>query len=475
MIDTLAVPLCMHSLLLPFAACFTKPGYQNFVTLSLGWIACQGRHSISRIIQAAAASQGNHARLYRFLSHGRWCCDAVAHVVFQLLLCLLPGNIVAIVDDTLCKKSGPHIFGAAMHHDACSSSYAKRSSAASKSKTFAFGHNWVVLAIWIPLPWNTDRGLALPVLFRLYRSKKRSPKKDYRKRTELADRLIKKFLDWIPPDTTLTVTADSEYACRTLLRHPQLRFTFVGPMSMNAALYDLPVQSAGRGRKRLRGARLPSPEKLADHAPITWTQLLVTIYGKPTSILVKSQCCLWYTVTGTKRIRMVLTRDPKGRIDDRAYFSTDPDMPIEMILMIFARRWEIEVAFRNTKQFMGLEDPQNGWWRRHPEQPAPGKKPGPNPHPTKGHDAIIHTFSMAMTAYAITILWYLNHGDRQKDVQRVLAEAPWYRHKQTPSFMDMIASCRRRLWSHRFSSTPTPTRGHQNLSDLIPHWLLAAA
>lgn len=201
----------------------------------------------------------------------------------------------------------------------------------------------------------------------------------------------------------------------------------------------------------------------------------MTIYGKPTSILVKSQCCLWYTVTGTKPIRMVLTRDPKGRIDERAYFCTDPDMPIDRILRIFARRWEIEVAFRNTKQFMGLEDPQNGWWRRDAKQPAPAKKPGPNAHPTKGHQAIIHTFSMAMTAYAITILWYLSHGDRQKDVQRVLAEAPWYRQKQTPSFMDMIASFRRRLWSHRFSSTPTPTRGQQNLSDLIPHWLLAAA
>jgi SRSO17 transposase len=473
MIDTAAVPVCMQSLLLPFAACFTKPGYRNFVTLTLGWIACQGRHSISRIIQAAGACQTNHARLYRFLSRARWNCDAAGHIVFGLLLVLLDRDIIAIVDDTLCKKSGPHIFGAAMHHDACSSSYAKRSSAS--SKTFAFGHNWVVLAIWIPVPWNPHRGLAIPILFRLYRSKKRCPPKDYRKRTELADQLIKRLLDWLPPDRTLMVTADSEYACRTLLRHRQLRFTFVGPMSMNAALYDLPVQSAGRGRKRVKGVRLPSPEKLENQAAVPWSQVPVTIYGKSTAILVKSQRCLWYTVTGTKPIRMVLTRDPKGRIDDRAYFTTDPDMPIEKILMSFAHRWEIEVAFRNNKQFMGLEDPQNGWWRRKTEEPAPKKTPGPNPHPTKGHDAIMHTFSMALTAYAITILWYLFHGDHQKDVKRVLAEAPWYRHKKTPSFMDMIASCRRRLWSHRFSSTPAQNRVQQNISDFMPHWLLAAA
>lgn len=474
MIDIATVPVCMQPLFLPFADCFTQPSYRNFVTLSLGWIACQGRHSISRIIQAAGACQTNHARLYRFLSRAQWNCDALSHVVFRLLLGLLDPNIIALIDDTLCKKSGPHIFGAAMHHDACSSSYTKRSSDPSKSKTFAFGHNWVVLAVWIPVPWNPHRGLAIPVLFRLYRSKKRCPSEDYRKRTELANELINKLLDWLPPDRTLTVTGDSEYACKILLRHKQLRFTFVGPMTMNAALYDLPVQSAGRGRKRVKGVRLPSPEKLANQAAVPWSQVHVTIYGKPTTILVKSQCCLWYTVTGTKLIRMVLTRDPKGRIDDRAYFATDPDMPIEKILMIFARRWEIEVAFRNTKQFMGLEDPQNGWWRRRPEDPAPKKTPGPNPDSTKGHTAIIHTFSMALTAYAITILWYLQHGDYKKDVQRVIGEAPWHRHKQSPSFMDMIASCRRLLWSHRFSSTPIQNRGHQNFSALLPHWLLAA-
>lgn len=39
-----------------FADCFTKPGFSNFATLMTGWVLCHGRHSISRVIQAAGQS-----------------------------------------------------------------------------------------------------------------------------------------------------------------------------------------------------------------------------------------------------------------------------------------------------------------------------------------------------------------------------------------------------------------------------------
>src|SRR5947209_14013602 len=52
-----------------------------------------------------------------------------------------------------------------MHHDPLLSS---------ARKPFAsFGHVWVVLAVWLPLPFGSGRGFALPVLFRLYVGAKR--------------------------------------------------------------------------------------------------------------------------------------------------------------------------------------------------------------------------------------------------------------------------------------------------------------
>ena len=47
-----------------------------------------------------------------------------------------------------------------MHHDASASSYGRGSSPAVKS--LAFGRNWVVLSFWLPLPWDLDRGTAIP-------------------------------------------------------------------------------------------------------------------------------------------------------------------------------------------------------------------------------------------------------------------------------------------------------------------------
>ena len=167
----------MQALLAGFAPCFTRPGFENFVTMISGWITCQGRHSISRMIQAASGLDGgkHHSRFYRFLAHGSWATDPVGNVLFQLLLPWLPTQITLILDDTLSHKSGPHIFGAAMHYDAHRSTYGRGTTEGRKG-FFAFGHNWVVAALWLPLPWNRDRGLAIPILFRLYRSKKRCPK-----------------------------------------------------------------------------------------------------------------------------------------------------------------------------------------------------------------------------------------------------------------------------------------------------------
>ena len=74
---------------------------------------------------------------------------------------------------------------------------------------------------------------------------------------------------------------------------------------------------------------------------------------------------MWYTVAGIRLVHMVVTQDPKGRLESRAYFCTNPSIYVEDILINYARRWTLEVAFRNAKQAMGLQDPQNGWWRRH--------------------------------------------------------------------------------------------------------------
>ncbi|MBI4615084.1 MAG: hypothetical protein HY720_15835 [Planctomycetes bacterium] len=191
-------------------------------------------------------------------------------------------------------------------------------------------------------------------------------------------------------------------------------------------------------------------------------------------ILVVSFTALWYSVTGSRPVRVVVTGDPKDLIEERAYFSTDTSLTPGDVLVHNVRRWELEVTFRNGKQVMGIEDPQNGWWRRPAGSLRPKKRAGPNPKGRRGEKAVLHTFSLAMVVYDLVALWYFEYGDPAGDVARVRREAPWYVHKVEPSFMDMLASIRREIWGERFFADPELARVAEKLRDYLPQAMLAS-
>ena len=312
------LPSSVQSILFSFRPCFTAPSFENFVALVCGWILCPGVHTISRAIVSACAqglADKGHSAYYRFLARARWSVDEVGRTLFRLLVPFLPEQIEAAVDDTLCHRTGPQIFGAGMHHDAATSTYG---GTGGRRASFAFGHNWVVLSVWVPLPWNPERGIAIPVLLRLYRSKKRCPKAQYKKRTKLAFEMLKLLESWLPEGRTVDLAGDAEYACRTLLRKLPATVVFTGPMTMNAALYAKPPQYTGRGRPRVKGRRLRSPKARAQKG--TWQERTLRLYGRDVTILMQTWTCLWYTVTGArvlaaarKRGNMAATERHVGR------------------------------------------------------------------------------------------------------------------------------------------------------------------
>jgi hypothetical protein len=470
------IPSAFQTLFLQFQPVFTAPSFVNFVTLVTGWMLCPGRHTLSRVIQHAQGPgrRKHYATLYRFFSRAVWDPDRLGQALLGLVLPLIPeGPIYALTDDTLCRKSGPHLWGAGMHHDPLNSTYGRGTKAGRKA-AFAFGHNWVVLSLWVPLPWNRKGGVAIPLLWRLYRPKKRCPAQEYRPRTELAQEMIQTLASWIPAGRKLVVVGDREYACQTLVQGLPQGVDFVGPMMMEAAFYDFPGPHKGRGRRRKKGKRLPSPAQLAANSSIPWTPTTLSIYGRRVAALVKTQTGLWYRVAGTRPVRMIVTRDPKGRIEDRAYFSTDPSMTVEEVAQGFSRRWAQEVLHRDTKQCLGLEDPQNGWWRRPQGKRAAKKKAGPQPHRTRGERAVRRTAPLALLTYALVIVWYFQHGSITQDVRRARERAPWYRHKRAPSFADMLQAARRELWVARFSAHPALRAVSAKIQKLVPEWLVAA-
>jgi len=232
------------------------------------------------------------------------------------------------------------------------------------------------------------------------------------------------------------LVGDTEYACQALVRGLPERIVFVGPMAMDAALFapvDPSNKKRGRGRPPKKGARLPSPQQLRDDDSVPWERRTLTLYGKPVDVETKTQRGLWYHVAGTSEVRVIVTRDPKGRIQDRAYFATDAAMSVAELAQTFSYCWSQEEMHHHVKHHLGLQQPHNGWWHRRAGRRRDTTKPGPQPHRSRGELAVKRTVPFILTMYTLIVLWYLDHDTAEQDVERVRRRAPWNRRKKHPS------------------------------------------
>jgi len=419
-----------------FADCFTRPSFDTFQHILGGWILCLGRHTVTGVVQASGAvGHKHHTSFHRFFRSAAWHLDSVALCLVRLVLKLAPAEqpVIVPVDDTLGRHTGKHIRAASMHHDPLLSTRTKA--------VFHWGHVWVVLAIVIRVPaWK--KSFALPVLVRLYRSKRLCAKegRPFHKKTELAAELIS-VLAAAAPERQFVVVADSAYGNASILKRLPANVHFTGRSRLDAAIYASPLQRR-MGRPRVKGRRLPSPGQRAASGK-GWRRITVEVYGKTTTVQVKEFEALWYIVAGGRRLRFVLVRGWPGHDKDDVLFTTDRTLDAKTIITEYCLRWSLEVTFHEAKGKLGFEDPQNRTER-----------------------AVERTAPMALWAYSLTVVWYLTGG---KDLPgaRPLA-TPWYR-KQAPAFSDMLAALRRETWRNRLLDPLHLRRGHQKSIEPLLH------
>ena len=449
------LPESFRPLLDAFRPCFTAPSHGNFVSVVAGWVHCLGRRTVTAVALASGALSARHISVFhRFFSRARWALDALGHVLFSLALAWLPPDqpLLLILDDTLARKGGKSISLASMHHDPLLSS--------ARKPFFSFGHVWVILALWVPLPLGDGRGFALPLLFRLYTTSKRGGRKDApahptkQKRVavaptgsrptklQLAREIIALLAGWAE-GRTVYVVADSAYAGRTLLEQRPANVHIISRLRMDAALWTLPPPRAPgqTGRPRKRGCRLPTPQQLGQ-VRRHWHQLPVQLYGRNLTTHVFQFTAMWYVALRDQAVRIVVVRDSAGRRRDEAFFCTDLDVRPSFILEAYARRWTLEVTFRDAKQHLGFQDPQNQTAR-----------------------AVQRTAPMALLVYDLVLLWSASRtaaGDDPSWLRR-----PWDPHKAAPSFRDLLVNLRRETWRQHVFDPPLATRKPQKW---LPSW-----
>jgi hypothetical protein len=193
-------------------------------------------------------------------------------------------------------------------------------------------------------------------------------------------------------------------------------------MRRDADLYDLPPKrkTKRRGRSRTKGKKLAKLEPMASHVQ-KWHIVTFRQRAKTVKRLVYTRVVLWYKVS-RKPILLVISRDPSGKEKDDFLFTTDVTMKPAEVLECFADRWPIEDTFKNTKQFLGGQQPQT-YKGKGPERAA----------------------GLSFFLYSMVWLWYL----KQKTDKRYFFVQPWYHWKANPSFADALSCLRRELWQEK--------------------------
>ncbi len=393
------------SLIQQFIPIFTQPAGAIFTRLSIGWILCTVRRTVTGMLPFAdSAGEHAHDAYHRFFPDARWNMAKLWQLLAKILIQTFCRNtiITLALDDTLFHHSGKKINGAGYWRDAVRSTKNKHVS--------AWGLNIVVLTLQIQPPWGGEP-LGLPINMRLHRKKEASL-------IELAQQMINEVIQWFPK-RLFRVVGDGFYAT---LAGKELVTTIISRIQRNAEIYDLPVKPRrkGRGRPRQKGKRLLCPEKMANYIR-DWQRVKVRERGKSRTRLVYSKVLLWYRVSH-KPILLVISRDPQGKEKDDFFFTTDVTTEPAKVIECYADRWAIEDTFKNTKQFLGGQEPQT-FKDKGPERAA----------------------GLSLWLYSMVWLWYL----LQKSNKRYFIVHPWNPLKATPSFADAIACLRRELWAER--------------------------
>ena len=136
------LPDTLRTLLAAFAPCFTVRTFPTFQALAVGFLAQPGVRTVTGMLTAAGlAGRRHHDVAYRFFAAARWSTDQVGLVVASLIVTILPAGapLLVAVDDTLLRRAGRKLHGAAWHHDGNGPSRHRP----------AWGHRWVVLGVLV--------------------------------------------------------------------------------------------------------------------------------------------------------------------------------------------------------------------------------------------------------------------------------------------------------------------------------------
>lgn len=237
----------------------------------------------------------------------------------------------------------------------------------------------------------------------------------------------------------IIAVVDGAYAKRVFLsRAAAAGVTVISRLRKDAALFGVPpvVRHRRRGRPRKYGQQRLSLAKRAAHRR-GWSSDTFPLYGTTRIVKYKTFLATYPPAGGV--IRVMLVRNADGTW--AAWFSTDPDLSVEVILECVADRSAIEQNFHDVKEVEGAGQQQ-----------------------LRNVFSNVAAFHLCLWTHTLVELWSWRRGGtrlKQRD------DRPWDDADRRPSHADRLKTVRRAAIAETFSALPVRQRASRKIRDLI--------
>lgn len=324
------IPAIAQPLVQGFAAAFTRPTFKRFLTLMAGAVLNTGRRTISNLLRTLGGLAPGHPSSYhRVFSRRFWSSATRARALAGAVRRRFAPDVVVPLagDDTVDEHRGETVDGKGRHRDPVRST--------KSSTAWRWGPKWVVLAVLVRCPFAA-RPWALPALVALDRTPAwdREHARRHQTPAQLRRQLVALLRRWFPQRRFL-LAGDGGYGSHELARFAhrhRRRLTLISRFTPTANWYEPPPPYGGKGRPRVKGAKLPAPAAVVASEPRT--ALEVNWYGGGRrAIEVVSGTGQWYkSGEGLVPVGWVFVGDKTGTHRDDYFFSTDPAMTSQPVV-----------------------------------------------------------------------------------------------------------------------------------------------
>jgi hypothetical protein len=381
---------------------------------------------------------------YRLFEHERLeATSLLAPVLNAVANAQAPGApLYAAMDDTLLRKRGRKVHGAGHWRDPLGPKF---------RTNLVWAQRFMQISLMLPQDCASPMGAARAIPVQLSHApvpRRPHPKADaatveaYRQHKHAsrisalgAEQLhgLRRRMDQnaAAASRVLITSVDGGLTNRTLWRNIPPRTILVGRVRKDAKLFAPPEAQAQRGRKRLYGQPLPTPEQLRQDPTIPWQNVPVQVGGQRHTAQIKTLAPVRWQSCGQRDLRLIVIRPlyyrrspnaPLQHHDPLYLLCSDTQLDLQTILQAYAWRWEIEVNFREEKTLLGIGQAQV-------RTPA----------------AVAAVPNLILAAYSFMLL--AARGQRTRQIP--MPPPKWSRAKapQRPSCAQLLGTVRAELWA----------------------------